>query len=290
MSIERRQHGENHRHVHYTRHHPGFGYAWSLWAGIYSYFLAPFVLIVLLLCGLWFLGKLPYTSFASFVSFIPQTVSSGTLSAAIVFTMLRLVAAYMLALLFAVPLALLVTHNAVMERWFLPFFDVLESVPALAFFPVLVVFFVNSGFLNGAAIFILFLGMVWNIVFSVIGGIKVIPSDIKNAARMFGIRRSKYFRWVLLPAITPYLVTGSILAWAQGWNILIVAEVLHTYVPGGTPAIDPLGLGNLLVQTSAAGEHAAFMYILVIMTFIIALMNFFIWQKLLHYVEKFRFD
>lgn len=289
MSIERR-HGENHRHVHYTKHHPGFGYAWSLWLGVYSYLLAPLILIILLFSGLWFLGKLPYTSFANFVAFIPQTVSSAVLSTAIILTVVRLTVAYILALLVAVPLALLVTHNATMERLFLPFFDVLESVPALAFFPVLVVFFVNSNFLNGAAIFILFLGMVWNIVFSLIGGIKVIPNDIKSAAQVFGIRRFKYFRWVLLPAVTPYLVTGSILAWAQGWNILIVAEVLHTYIPGGTPAQDLLGLGTMLVQTSAAGQHAAFMYVLVVMTTIIALMNFFIWQKLLHYVEKFRFE
>ncbi len=273
---------DTHTHVHYTRHHPGFSYASSLGSRIYTYLLAPFLLLAVLFGVLWFLGKVEI--------FPMQGVSLSVIGTALIFTFVRLGIAYVLALVIAVPLALLVTHSALFERIFLPFFDVLQSVPILAFFPVIIVFFIQTGFLNGAAIFILFLTMLWNIVFSLVGGLKVIPTDIKSAAHVFKIEKVQYMRWVMLPGVVPYLVTGSILAWAQGWNIIIVAEVLHTYIPGGTSAQDLLGIGNLLVAAVASNQNIVFMYLLVILTAVIAVMNFFVWQKLLKYAEQFRFE
>jgi NitT/TauT family transport system permease protein len=249
---------------------------------IYSILLAPLFFVGILFVILWFLGKLPVFDLHSF--------SPSVVLSALVFTFVRLAIAYILSFVIAIPLALLVAHNTFMERLLLPLFDILQSVPFLAFFPLLVVLFVNSGLLNGAAVCILFLAMVWNIVFSLIGGFKVIPTEIKSAAHVFGIRKWKYLIWVLLPAVVPYLVTGSILAWAQGWNIVIVAEVLHTYIPGGTSAQDLLGIGNLMVQASSSGQYSLFMYLLITLTAVIALMNFFVWQKLLHYAEQFRFE
>jgi NitT/TauT family transport system permease protein len=94
----------------------------------------------------------------------------------------------------------------------------------------------------------------------------------------------------VIPAVVPYLVTGSLLAWAQGWNIIIVAEVLHTYIPGGTAANDPFGIGSVLVSASANGENGLFIVALLAMVFVIAVINFLVWQKLLHYAERFKFE
>ena len=195
-----------------------------------------------------------------------------------------------LALVVAVPLALLINKNKVSEHIFLPLFDIIESVPVLAFFPLIVLFFIKFNFFNGAAIFVIFLSMLWNIVFSAVGGLKAIPADIKSAAQVFKIRGFNFVRKVLLPAITPQIITGSLLAWAQGWNIIIVAEVLHTYIPGGNASQDLFGIGSILVNAAATGQNAIFLTAILFMVIAIAFLNFFIWQKLLNYAEKYKFE
>src|SRR5207237_1392075 len=126
--------------------------------------------------------------------------------------------------------------------------------------------------------------------FSIVGGLKIIPHDIIDAAKVFKITGFGYFRKVVLPAIVPQLVTGSILAFAQGWNIIIVAEALHVYMPHGTEANDLFGIGSLLVQSSAKGDTSIFIWSLIVMVLAIAFLNYFIWQKLLHYAQRFRFE
>ena len=177
-----------------------------------------------------------------------------------------------------------------MERIFLPLFDIIQSIPVLAFFPVIILIFVRSNFLDGAAIFIFFLSMLWNIIFSVVGGLHVIPNDIKEAAQIFDIKGWRELRKITIPAVIPYIITGSLLAWAQGWNIIIVAEVLHTYIYQGTSAQDLFGIGSILVNSSANGEQQMFLLAIIAMIILIGILNLFVWQKLLQYSEKFKFQ
>jgi NitT/TauT family transport system permease protein len=107
---------------------------------------------------------------------------------------------------------------------------------------------------------------------------------------VFGVKGGDYVRRILLPAIVPYAITGSLLAWAQGWNIVIVAEVLHTYIPGGSPSNDLFGIGSMLVNATASGQNGIFIVAILAMVLLIGFLNFFIWQKLLHYAERYKFE
>lgn len=250
---------------------------------IYSMLVMPTVVLLVTVCIFLVFGKSTIGSFTGLISLHTLMFSVGA-------TLGRLLIAFLMALVVAVPLALLATSSSRAERIFLPLFDIIESVPILAFFPVLIVIFARLNFLNGAAVLILFLGMLWDIVFTVVGGLKVIPQDIKSAAKVFGVQGWRNFFTVTLPSIVPHLVTGSILAVAQGWNVIIVAEVLHVYIPGGTPDQDLFGIGSILVQAASGGQNNIFIAAVVIMIFTIAAINFFVWQKLLHYAERFRFE
>jgi NitT/TauT family transport system permease protein len=132
--------------------------------------------------------------------------------------------------------------------------------------------------------------MLWNLVFSMIGGLKTIPKDILDTAQIFHIKGFMKLRYVIIPAVFPYLITGSLLAWAAGWSILMVAESLHSYIPHGNPANDPLGLGSLLVNSFYQGQNSVFLITLITMIVVIVVLNFFVWQKLLHLAERFKFD
>lgn len=217
-------------------------------------------------------------------------VSAGDLLLATGLTFFRLLIAYTIAMVIAVPLGLLSTVSEKLERILLPVFDILQSIPVLAFFPIVVLIFIKSGFLEGSAIFILVVTMVWSLVFSIVGGVKTIPADVMAAAEVFGANGWKKLWNVTLPAIFPYLLTGSLLSWASGWNIIIVAEALHNFIPGTSAANDLFGLGSLLIDASYQAHTALFISGLVIMVVTIGLLNFFVWQKLLHEAERFKFD
>lgn len=262
-------------------HHHAVMYPVSLPARIWGLFVGP-LLVVGILAGIVFV--FPGSSLSGAPAAIPLIVQAALATCA------RLFIAYLIAVLIGVPLSIAVTRSPKLEAVFLPLFDVLESIPILALFPVFIMLFISGGWLNTAAVVILALTMLWNIVFTVVGGIKMIPRDILYAAHIFGLHGASLYTRVIIPAIVPQFVTGSILAVAQGWNIVIVAEVLHTYIPGGTPAQDLFGIGALLVQASAEGQTRVFVLCVVVMVVFIAFFNFFVWQRLLHYAQRFRFE
>jgi NitT/TauT family transport system permease protein len=270
------------KHIHHYHRHMSISYPVSLRQRIYSLVVFPLVLLVAAFFVISHLGGHQVSEIVN--------VSWGFVTAALIITFTRLILAYILALLVAIPLALLIEYNAKAEKIFLPLFDVMQSVPVLAFFPVVIVFFVHYNLYNSAAIFILLITMMWSIIFSVVGGLRVIPQDIKDAAKVFHITGFGYLKKVLLPGVFPYIVTGSLLAWAGGWNIIIVAEVLHTYIPGGNTGQDLFGIGSLLVAASASGQQKVFFMALFALVVVVAVLNLFVWQKLLKYAERYKFE
>lgn len=221
---------------------------------------------------------------------LERLVDWGNILAATAATSLRIGIAYLVALAAAIPLALLAARSRTFEAVFLPIYDVFESIPNLAVYPVLILFFLHLGFVEGAAIAILALNMVWNLVFALVGGIEIIPKDVLSVAHVFGLSRWQRLRRVVIPAIVPQIVTGSILAVGQGWNIIIVTEALHAYLPHGSSTQDLFGIGTMLVSASAGGDNAGYLGAFFVMVACIALFNIFVWQRLLHYAQRFKFD
>lgn len=224
------------------------------------------------------------------VFFPSEALTGGTIFAALAASALRLLGAFALALVLGVPLALLVESNPRVESLLLPIYDVLESLPILAFFPVIILFFIRSDLIEGAALFIIFYTMLWTITFSGVGGLKQIPRDVMAAGKVFGLSPWKRFKQITLPALFPPLLTGSILAVADGWNIVIVAETLSAYSPQTVAAHDLFGIGSILVGASSAGNTTYLLAAMAILVAFIALVNVFVWQPLLARAEKYKFE
>jgi NitT/TauT family transport system permease protein len=205
-------------------------------------------------------------------------------------TLVRLLISYALCLVIGVALGLLAEKNKTVESFLLPIYDVLESIPVIAFFPVIILFFVRSNFLEGAAIFMLFFAMIWSVVFNTIGGLKVIPQDVKAVGYVFGFSKWERFTKITLPALFPPLVTGSILALAAGWNLVIVAEGLHAYAPQSARAHDLFGIGSVLVQAALQGDNATLLAAMAVLILVIAVINIFVWQPLLARAEHYKFE
>lgn len=266
----------------YHHHHARFFYETTIKHHLFT--IAAVIISIVLLISLTF--HFSYTKNA----FNINQISAVDILIATYNTLFRLFISYILAMIISIPLALLIVSTPKTQRILLPIVDVAQSIPVLAFFPVAVTFFTAYGAFELAALFILVMVMLWNIVFPTIEGLQTIPEDITSAAKVFNVRKQRKFWYITLPAIFPYLVTGSLLAWAQGWTTIIIAEVLHTYIPHGNPSQDLLGLGSLLVDANASGLITLFLVTLIIMILIITLVNLFIWQRLIHLSQKFKFD
>lgn len=274
-----------HEHGLHYRHHSGQTYPISMTQRLYTTFIAPFAIIGILIVALAYFSA----NSLSAVS-LGNSASFNYLFEATIATFFRMCTAYVFAVLLAFPLAILVSRVKFLERLLIPVFDVAQSIPVLVFFPVVIVAFATRGLWNEAAIFIIFLSMLWNIIFSLISGFKAIPRDIEWAAEVFRIKGFAYFKKVLLPASVPSFVLGSLLAWAQGWNIIIVAEVLHVYLPHADTSHDLFGIGRVLVDATSTSNFSLFLGAMSMMVCTIALLDFLVWQKLLRYAERFKFD
>ncbi|MEM0129123.1 MAG: ABC transporter permease subunit [Thermoplasmata archaeon] len=158
-------------------------------------------------------------------------------------SVLRVAAAFAISLAIALPLALFLTRPSRAASAGLPTIQIIASIPATAFFPVIIFELVPYLSAEGAAILMLITGMIWYLFFNLLSGLRSVPPDLQEAARSFGMRGRSLLSRVLLPGSFAAFVTGAITAFGGGWNTLIVAEYLNL-APGQTFQV--FGIGALL--------------------------------------------
>jgi len=190
---------------------------------------------------------------------------------------LRLLVAYLIALAWTLPVAIWASERAAVARIVIPIAEIAASVPAMALFPIIVVVVVRYlGDMNGASILLLLTGMQWYLLFNLVAGASTVPGELREAGRAFRLPRPLYWRRVLLPAIAPSLITGSITAWGGGWNALIVSEYFvyhgHTYAVHGIGAI----LNRAIYET---GNGPLIVYSLAAMVGAVVILTQVIWRR-----------
>jgi NitT/TauT family transport system permease protein len=195
---------------------------------------------------------------------------------------LRLLAAYGLALAWTIPLAAWVGRSPWASRFMIPFLEVSASLPATALLPAILglsIVLLSSVGLEAqlAALLIALFSMQWYLLFNLIAGVRSIPADLEEAARAFGLRGRAYWKRLLLPALVPSLITGSITAWGAGWNALIVSE----YIPFGQRVYRVPGLGAMLSEATFVGPNTT-VILLTVLTMVVTVvgMNKLLWRPL----------
>ena len=204
------------------------------------------------------------------------------------YSFLRMSAAYVLSLAFALSYGYYAAAHRTGERVMIPILDILQSVPILGFFPIVVLVLYNlqpSGFgPNLASVILIFTSMSWNMVFGVYESLKTVPSDLREAADTFGLKGWLRFRRLLFPATVNRLVYNSVLSWTGGWFFLVEAEIFTT-----NGAALP-GIGSFLSFAASGHNSEQFLAGLIVLVIVIALLDFLLWRPLGHYAERFRFD
>ncbi|NJK29717.1 MAG: nitrate ABC transporter permease [Acaryochloris sp. RU_4_1] len=107
-----------------------------------------------------------------------------------------------------------------------PIFQVLRTVPPLAWLPISLAAFKDN---EPSSIFVIFMTAIWPIVINTAVGVQQLPQDYKNVARVLKLSRADYFTNILLPATVPYVFTGLRIGIGLSWLAIVAAEML---VPG----------------------------------------------------------
>jgi len=156
---------------------------------------------------------------------------------------------YGIALLLGTPLGFLLGLSKAFAKMFDPIIQILRPVSPLAWLPLGLVLFLGAGKQASelGALFTIAICAMWPTVLNTAVGVRAIPQDYLNVARVLQLSRTKTFSHVLVPATLPYMFTGFRLSLGIAWLVIVAAEMLT-----GRP-----GVGGFLWQeyNSLIYEH-----------------------------------
>ncbi len=214
----------------------------------------------------------------------PWPAAAATLPFKLLLSFLRINAAYVLALAWVIPAALWASDHPRGMRWLSIVAQVGASIPATAFFPVLVAMLVGHfGGMELVSIVLALTGMQWYLLFNVLAGVQRVPGDLKESMRSLGLSRREIHRRLVLPACMPSLVTGSVVAWGGTWNALILSE----YVVYRDRVYQVSGIGSELNHAVFdSGERTMLFLSLALIVITVVSFNRIVWARLYRYVQE----
>jgi len=133
----------------------------------------------------------------------------------------RVALGYALAAVVGVALGTLVGQSTWAMRGLDPIFQVLRTVPPLAWLPLSLAAFRDG---QPSAIFVIFITAIWPIIINTSVGIRNIPQDYRNVALVLRLSQLEFFWKIMIPAAAPYIFTG--LGIGLSWLAIVAAEML----------------------------------------------------------------
>ena len=180
---------------------------------------------------------------------------------------------YAIALLIGTPLGFLLGLSATFTKIFDPIIQILRPVSPLAWLPLGLVLFLGAGKQASefGALFTIAICAMWPTVLNTAVGVRAIPQDYLNVAKVLKLSRTKTLFKVLIPASLPYMFTGFRLSLGIAWLVIVAAEMLT-----GRP-----GVGGFLWQ-----EYNALVYEHIILCIITIGLVGFLLDRLMSLAEK----
>ncbi|MCH4905143.1 nitrate ABC transporter permease [Cylindrospermopsis raciborskii CHAB3438] len=141
----------------------------------------------------------------------------------------RVAISYTLAAVVGIGLGILIGVNATMSKALDPLFQLLRTVPPLAWVPISLAALRQN---EPAALFVIFITSLWPILINTAVGVKEIPNDYNNVAKVLQLSQKEYFLNILIPAALPYIFTGLRISIGLAWLAIIAAEIVMSGIVG----------------------------------------------------------
>jgi nitrate/nitrite transport system permease protein len=135
----------------------------------------------------------------------------------------RVAFGFALAAAVGIALGVLVGQSTLAMRGLDPIFQVLRTVPPLAWLPLSLAAFRQA---DPSAIFVIFITAIWPIIINTSVGVRNIPQDYRNVAAVIRLNPLEYFWKIMMPACVPYIFTGLRIGVGLSWLAIVAAEML----------------------------------------------------------------
>ncbi|BCX12274.1 MAG: ABC transporter permease [Thermosynechococcus sp.] len=206
-------------------------------------------------------------------------------------TLLRMLIAYIISLVFSILYSYIAYYNRTAEKILLPLLDILQSIPVLSFLPgvvlALIALFPGSRLgVELAAIILIYTGMAWNMTFSFYQSLISVPQELREVAKIY--RLGWWQRvWTLdLPAGAIGLIWNSVMSVAGGWFFLMAIESFTI----GEKSFTLPGLGSYLAAAANQQDYVALIYGLAVLIGVIIIIDILVWRPLIAWGEKFKME
>jgi NitT/TauT family transport system permease protein len=197
-------------------------------------------------------------------------------------TFLRVNAALVLSAAWTIPVGVAIGFSPALARFVQPVAQVLASIPATAFFPILLIGLVKiGGGLGIGSIALMLLGTQWYILFNVIAGAMSIPSDLREVASLYRFTRWQRWTRLILPGIFPYLITGMVTASGGAWNASVFAEYSRVH----NHTLQTIGLGAQIDAATDTGRFSILLLATILISLMVVTMNRLVWRRLYRLAE-----
>src|SRR5215471_18005323 len=182
-------------------------------------------------------------------------------------SLIRVAKGFLLGALIATPLGFLLGLSKAFNRMFDPVIQLLRPISPLAWLPLGLIVFQKS---EPAALFTIALCSMWPTVINTMSGVKSIPQEYWNVAKVLRLSKFQTFTKVLVPATLPYMFTGYRLSLGIAWLVIVASEMLT-----GTP-----GVGGFLWQ-----EYNSLIYAHIILCILTIGIVGFLLDRMMGFVE-----
>ena len=206
-------------------------------------------------------------------------------------TLVRMLAAYGLSLVFSLVYAYVAYRSTTWSKVLIPLLDILQSIPVLSFLPAVVLALVSlfPGQRLGieiASILLIFTGMTWNMTFSFYQSLNSIPQELIEASQVYRLSAWQRFWTLELPSGVVGLVWNSVMSVAGGWFFLMQTE---SFTLSNRNFTLP-GLGSFLKAAADKGDNLAILCGIIVLVAIISVIDYFIWRPMIAWAEKFKHE
>ena len=128
-----------------------------------------------------------------------------------------------LAALIGIPLGFMIGRFRFLSNMTSPIVSLLRPVSPLAWLPIGLLVFKAA---NPAAIWVIFISSIWPMIINTAAGVREVPQDYLNVAKVLNLSEWKVFTRILFPAVLPFMLTGIRLAIGVAWLVIVAAEML----------------------------------------------------------------
>ncbi|MFC3324665.1 nitrate ABC transporter permease [Mesorhizobium cantuariense] len=135
----------------------------------------------------------------------------------------RVAIGFGMAAIVGVALGALVGQSIWAMRGLDPVFQILRTVPPLAWLPLSLAAFRDS---SPSAIFVIFITSIWPVIINTAVGVRNIPEDYRNVSRILRLNQLEFFVKIMVPAAAPYIFTGLRIGIGLSWLAIVAAEML----------------------------------------------------------------